>query len=406
MRILLASIYPYIFLLLFLTIPFDGYVRALPNILLVLLAVLFPIIVEKKHFQKLKRISSTVWLLFIVSIAIVATINNTWLQDSAVLKKIGLAAALVLLYLPIDNFKKINKAIIFSSIAAIVFSLVKLFVLLNQGQEFTFLESATIVETILIDRIYLGLLSVLSILASYQLLRSQYHPDNRYYLLNIIMNVVFILFIVSRIAIIALLIIFILSLFYSKKRGPQILFATGSFVLIAVLSFVLNQDLRKKTLYANNIENNGLVANTIAYEPRTIVWGCAYSIVKEEGLSLLGIGFKETNRRMVQCYESTLTDSTQKQFFVNKKYNVHNQFLDFYLGAGLLVFLLFVTAIVVLFFRNRKSFYPSALLVGFVCFAMVENVFYRQIGAYYVGFILLSLLIKNEPHTENKSSLK
>lgn len=406
MRILLASIYPYIFLLLFLTIPFDGYVRALPNILLVILAVLFPFVVNKAHFKKLKRISSTVWVIFIVLLALVVTINGNWLEDAAVLKKVGLAGALVLLYLPIDNFKKINKAIIFSSIAAIIFSLIKLFILLNQGQQFTFLESATVIEAILIDRIYLGLLSVLSILASYQLLRSQYHPDNRYYVINIIVNVLFILFIVSRIAIIALLLIFVLSLFHSKKRGPQILFATGSFVLIAVLAFVLNQDLRKKTLYANNIENNGLAANTIAYEPRTIVWDCAYSIVKEEGLSLLGIGFKETNRRMVKCYESTLTDSTQKQFFVNKKYNVHNQFLDFYLGAGLLVFLLFVTAIVVLFFRNRKSFYPSALLVGFVCFAMVENVFYRQIGAYYVGFILLSLLIKNEPHTENKSSLE
>ena len=52
------------------------------------------------------------------------------MEDMAILKKIALALALVILYLPIENFKKLYKAIIFSSIAAILFSLVKLFLLL------------------------------------------------------------------------------------------------------------------------------------------------------------------------------------------------------------------------------------------------------------------------------------
>lgn len=401
MRVLLASIYPYLFLLLFFTIPFDNYFRAFPNVLLVVLGVLFPIIITKKDFQKIKRLPGAIWLLFFVFITLLILFLGRWEQDWVVLKKILLSGALVMLYLPVNNFKKINKAIIFSSIAAIVFSLVKLFILINQGATFTFLESATIIEAMLVDRIYLGLLAVLSILVSYQELRNQYHPDNRYYLANIVINVLFILFIVSRIAIVTLLVIFILSLFHSKKRGPQMLFATGSILLAAMFAFLLNNDLRKKIFYSNTAEKHqGLVANTMAFEPRAVVWDCALKISKESNNKLTGIGFTETNNSLKRCYDSSIEDDKKKAWFIAKKYNVHNQFFDLYLGAGIGALILFSLAIILLFTRNRKSFFPSALLVTLVCFAMVENVFHRQIGAYYIGFILLSLLIKNYQESE------
>jgi len=404
LRVLLASIYPFVFLLLFFTIPFDMYFRALPNILLVVLAVVFPFIIQKKHLRKLTSRSSILWLCFFGALLLAEAISGNIMEDMAILKKIALALALVILYLPIENFKKLYKAIIFSSIAAILFSLVKLFLLLNQGYTFGFLESATIVEAILVDRIYLGFLSVISILASYQLLRKEYHPDNRYYLANITLNVLFILFIVSRIAIITLLLIFILSLFYSKKRGSQLLFAVGGIFLIAVLVFVVNQDLRKKIFYAQDAQKNqGLIANTMAYEPRTVIWDCAWKNVSGTGVSLTGMGFVGTNQKMMDCYENNIANPVKSKWFLKQKYNVHNQFLDTYLGGGILVFLLLMISLGSLFFENRKHFFPTALLLSLFCFAMVENVFHRQIGAYYVGFILLTLLINK--HSENEKEV-
>lgn len=378
------------------------YFRAFPNVLLIILAVLFPIVVTKEDFKKIKRVAGGVWLLFFIYVCCISLVSGRWELDWVVLKKILLVGALAVLYLPINNFKKINKAILFSSLAAIIYSLIKLFILLNKGVAFTFLESAGIIEAMLMDRIYLGLLAVLSILVSYQAMKPSYHPDNRYYLANIVINVLFILFIVSRIAIVTLLVIFILSLFHSKKRGSQLLFATGGILLAATFVFVLNKDLRKKILYVNNTEiNQGLVANTMAYEPRAIIWDCALKISEKEGVALNGLGFVKTNENLLECYETSIEDNTKKEWFINQKYNVHNQFLDLYLALGIPALLLFVAALCVLFFRNRKSFYPSALLVTFVCFAMVENVFHRQIGAYYIGFIVLSLLLKNHQEPEN-----
>lgn len=342
------------------------------------------------------------WLAFFIALVGVVLITQRWSVDMKVVNKVILSGALVFLYLPIEDFKKINKAIIFSALAAIVFSLAKLFIMLNQGESFSFLESATIVEAILMDRVYLGFLSVLSILASYQLLKKQYHPDNQYYLANIVLNIVFILFIVSRIAIITLLIIFILSLFHNKKRGPQLLFATGSLLLVAVLAFVLNRDLRQQMFYAKAETNLGLIANTMAHEPRAVIWDCAYHLHENESIGVLGIGFTESHEKMITCYEETIEKPKKREWFVEQRYNVHNQFIDLYLGTGFVVVLLFISGIIVLFVYNRKSFYPSALLLSLVCFAMVENVFHRQIGAYYVGFVLLSLLINNVSKPESQ----
>lgn len=403
MRVLFRTIYPYLFLLLFFTIPFDDYVRALPNILLIVLAVLFPIVIQKEDFVKLKKIPAIVWGMFFVLTPLLLLFNGTIAEDTSELNKILLSGALVVLYLPIGDFKKINKAIIFSSVVAIFYSLIKLFILLNQGVSISFLESATIIEAILVDRIYLGFLAVLSILGSYQLLRPYYHPDNRYYLANIVLNVLFILFIVSRIAIVVLLAIFILSLFHSKKRGPQILFATGGLLLVAALTFVLNKDFRKKVLYSSKTEvSQGLIANTMAYEPRTIIWDCAWQIAKKNNMLWTGLGFARTNEEMMKCYESSIQDQAKKEWFVKQKYNVHNEFLDLYLGVGIIGLILFLAALLTLFYRNRKSFYPSALLLTLVCFSAVENVFHRQIGAYYVGFVLLSLLIHQQPLDNEK----
>ena len=141
----------------------------------------------------------------------------------------------------------------------------------------------------------------------------------------------------------------------------------------------------------------------MAYEPRTVIWDCAWKNVSGTGVSLTGMGFVGTNQKMMDCYENNIANPVKSKWFLKQKYNVHNQFLDTYLASGILVFLLLMISLGSLFFENRKHFFPTALLLSLVCFAMVENVFHRQIGAYYVGFILLTLLINK--HSENEKEV-
>lgn len=361
--------------------------------------------VKKQDLQKFRRTSTIVWLLFFIAVILQTLIHSRWEQDWVILKKILLVGGLVLLYLPVQSSKQLNQAIVFSSLAAIIYSIVKLPIMIHQGAVFNFLETGGIIEALLIDRIYLGLLSVLSILASYQLLKREYDPANKYYLGNIVLNVLFILLIVSRIAIITLVAIFILSLFYSKKRGPQVLFFAGFLVLAVSLIFVFNNDLRKQFFYNNNDhQKEGLVANTLALEPRAVIWDCAWQLAQKEEVPIEGLGFTETNDLMMACYDTTIEFGKKRDWFLTQKYNIHNQFLDLYVASGALVLLCFVLGIVLLFIKNRKRFYPTALLLALCLFLGVENMFHRQIGAYYVGFVLLMLLINNETVLEKQES--
>ena len=407
MRILLSSIYPYVFLLLYLTIPFDNYMRALPNILLVVLAVSFPFVVTKADFQKLKRLPTLLFIFFVLFLFILALITGRLAVDSPVIEKVALAMGLVLLYVPIQGFKKIKKAIIFSSVAAIIFSLAKIIIGVYRGTEFEFLNSGNLIEAMLVDRIYLGLLCVLSIIASYSLLQRTYRPANKYYVAAIILNVIFILLIVSRIAIIALIVLFVLGLFYRRSKGAQVLFVVATLIMGLALTFILNNDFRKKILYTpTNTESQGLVANTLEMEPRTIIWNCALKISELNDTFVKGLGFANTNEELVNCYQDTIDDEDKRAWLVATKYNTHNQFLDIFLATGLLGTILFVGFIVFVFLRNKRQFFPTALLGSFVLFLLVENLFHRQIGAYYVGFVLILLLIKESTPQKDEVDIK
>ena len=399
MRVIALSIYPYLCFALFFTLPFDDYFRALPNILLIALALMFPFVMDKGQLKSVLR-STWVWVLaFLGFVVVQSLVLKRFDQDFVVIQKMLLAGALSLLLYPVRDNRTLMHGVIYSSVAAVLYSMVQLVILLNQGATFGFLESAHIIEALLMDRIYLGLLSVLSIIFSYKLLRKEFDPNNGYYLANIILQASFILFLVSRIAIVVLLLSFVLSLWYRQKRGPQLLFFGGSITLIVALAFVLSNDLRKQFFYNNNPEHQeGLLANTMALEPRMVIWDCALNIAQAESVSLRGNGFTQTNKDMLACYESDIDNPIKKAWFLTKKYNVHNQFLDLYLGSGVLAMLLFVAGFVLCFIRQRKSLYPSALLMATAIFLMAENMFHRQIGAYYMGLIwaMLMFLPKDE----------
>ena len=369
--------------------------RALPNILLIALAISFPFVVTKTDLHKLKRLPTILFVAFVVFLCFQAFLMQRMVVDHAVIEKTALAMGLVILYLPVQGFTKIKSVVIFSSIAAIGFSVIKIIIGVYQGADFELLNSGNLIEAMLVDRLYLGLLCILSILAAYSSLKSTYHPLNRYYVGAIILNVLFILLIVSRIAIIALIVLFLLGLFYRRSKGAQVFFVTGFLFLGVVLTLILNNDFRKKILYTpTNTQSQGLVANTLEMEPRTIIWNCALQLSEFKSVFIKGLGFANTNEELINCYQDTIADEEKRAWLVAKKYNTHNQFLDIYLASGILGILLFVGFIVFVFLRNRKQFFPTALLGALVLFLLVENLFHRQIGAYYVGFVLILLLIK------------
>lgn len=395
MRILLAAIYPYAFLLLYLLLPFDNYVRVLPNILLAILIIAFPLVVRRKDFARLKSLPVAAFFIFVLYLLINSFVAGRLAEDFNIIKKVLIALGLVILYIPVDDEEKINGAIIFSSLAAIAFTVYNFVLITHATGNFALGDSPQVVESLLIDRMYLGILSTFSILISFKSIQTRYHPNNNYHLANIFINLAFMILIVSKISIVALVILLLVRQFYGSRSIWKPIWAVlalggliGLFLLPAAQPTYNETESFPKTSDAPKF-----IKNSMTYQLRAEVWHCAKTIINTQGFSLTGMGFETTNNELLSCYDSQIEDPQKSERFIEAEYNTHNQFLDFYMSAGFLALLLFTVFIIASFLGNRKDFFPTALLVLFIIYCSVENVFHRQIGAYYIGFILIALLI-------------
>jgi O-antigen ligase len=389
MRILLASIYPYTFFLLYLLIPFDEYIRALPNILLGIIVIVFPFIVTKNDFKKLGKIPVLLFLAFFAFLVLNSLFFGRIEEDFYVLKKIIIAVGLVILYIPVADFEKIDKAIIFSAIAAMLFSIVNIF-LLNDISSFEFKNP---IDILLIDRLYLGLLSVLSILVSYKALKPRFHPNNQFYVANIFLNIVFIFVMGSRVAIVILLTILLLRQFYGPHKKLRLLIAAGLIAIASVFTFASSNNFVKNYMLETDIIGDARFDEKPLHSDfRTLVWDCGCDLVAAEWSNLFGSGFKTTNVKLADCYNQRIEDDKTEAWFESQSLNTHNQFLDFYLSSGLVGILFFVGIILFLFRQHRNQFFPVASLLTIVLFGLTENFLHRQIGAYFFGFALIILL--------------
>ncbi len=402
MRILLSAIYPYAFLLLYLIIPFDNYIRALPNILLGILVVAFPFIVKKEDFKKLKSLPIAIFLVLFAYLCIDSFVGGRWQEDYKIINKVMIALGLAILYIPVADIKKINSAIIFSSLAAIIFSVYNFVLITDASGSFALGESPQVVESLLIDRLYLGLLSTFSILISFKEIQKKYHPNNNYYLANIFVNALFIILIASKIAVISLFVLVLIRQFYGQRKIWKIIIATGAIAMVVGLFLIIKNE---KTIQFNQPENQKItpafIGNSMTYELRAVVWKCAQNIINQEEFLITGMGFDTTKEKLVSCYETQISNPEKMERFVSERYNTHNQFLDFYLSAGFIALLLFLAFIIVSFISIRKQFFPTAMLAMLLMYCMVENLFQRQIGAYYVGFILIVLMTRTEGEENN-----
>ena len=393
MRILLASIYPFAFMLLFVIIPFDDYIRALPNILLIILTISFPAIIKREHFQKIKKVPFFLLLLFFGYIIINSIVSGRFDTDLSILKKIAIAIGLVVLYLPIQYDRKVQKAVIFSSIAAIVFSIVSIVYSANTNVNFEFGDSRMMIEALLVDRLYLGLISVLSVLFCYRSMRKTYHPHNAYYLGAIAINVLFIVLVVSKIAGIVLFSLLLIRQAYGGKKSMRIAIATAFVaVLLAGLFFLKSQQETSAgpVSFSTFLNKNFGASNTS--QTRLITWGCSMDVLQNSTIGLTGIGFKATKDELVACYQTAIKSPEKKEVFISQRYNSHNQFLDILLSTGFVGLFLLCLFLIWSFMKNREHFFQTAILCTFIAYGLVENIFHRQIGAYYVGLILIIVL--------------
>ena len=115
MKEILKSIYPYLFLFFVFVLPLDKYATAIPNIILITLLIIFPFVVSKKDFLKLKSKNIYIFGILIFYISTNSLLFQDYLNDITIIQKIISAFLLIVLYIPIENTDKLKKTIIIAS---------------------------------------------------------------------------------------------------------------------------------------------------------------------------------------------------------------------------------------------------------------------------------------------------
>lgn len=399
MRPIIKSIYPYFFLFFCFVLPLDKYATAVPNIVLIGLLVMFPFAASRSDFKKLFRREILIFAALLAYVTLDALIFHDFERDQVILKKIGAALLLIVLFIPLKKTENLKKTIIASVVICIAICLYNLYFFYMQEGEFNFASGNAINEVLIIDRLYLGFLCVMSIIFSVGLIGEKYNEYNKWYFANIVLNIGFVLLISSRIAIILLLILFFLKIFYARNKKIYAFFFLGIIGLI-VLAFTLNKNLNERFFYSQSNKQKSYIELFQEWEPRVVIWECNYGIMQNERYLLKGLGFYKTKDLLVDCYSDVIEKEKRRAYFMNRRFNPHNQYIDMLLSAGIVAALLFLWLFITLLLRNRKSYFRISLIISLAAFAFIESFFHRQLGAYIFAVILLLILFhRNDEQT-------
>ena len=366
--------------------------NAVTNILFGLLAIVYFYYLRKKKL--VFALKNKTFYLSILLIIVCSIVTNLVVSHDLVDHKI-ISRFLYILIIPLilSNLSKQKVAVGFI-LATTICILMALFNIIKYYIEFhniPLANDAEVSELLRIERPYLGFICVLGVLFSLYLIDKN-RLSKLYYLFPLF-TFIFVGFIAARLSLLSL-IISICFLFLKNKKISVLVKSVTTLVAASLLIlFVFNN----KNLY-NRFFVNSDFETIKAYEPRIEIWNCIYKISQSpEFSSIIGLGSNEVaEKKLLSCYEFNIENISKKEYFLNTKFNTHNQFLYFYITSGLVGLFLFLFFIFEVFTLTKTNISKTLFFV-FLSFLIIENVFQRQLGC-VITSILIAFLLNNQKH--------
>lgn len=173
--------------------------------------------------------------------------------------------------------------------------------------------------------------------------------------------------------------------FYKRKKiipwlGSFLMAAVLGFLLIAQSEFLKNRITKLFTTDLSVVEGGGENELTI----RLVKWKCSWEGIMEN--PLLGTGTGDAVDYLVSCYEKKNFWGMYPQY----RFNSHNQYLETVLTLGLPGFIFFLACLMLpVYFAFRKKhflFFSFIALFAFCC--LTESLLERQQGIVFFTFFL------------------
>ena len=393
MKVTLDNIYTVLFSVLCFSLAFIGdRFYAIPNGINISLVLIFPFLVNKQKFINHIVKKPIVWFaVFLSFILVKSVLLGHFLEDISVIKKLSQVLLLLILScgLKPKSTETLKSGIVLGTFIAVIYSLIKIGIIVIQTTTFDFAKGPIINETLPVQRLYLGLLCTISLI----LVIEKFFKNRQK--LNLFLAVLFTLFvflIAARIAIISVLIVIIYYVFIMIKAKYKYIFLL---LIISTTSMVvlLNNNLSKRILHLDDTFRESYVDKIAMHEPRFLIWKYSYEALQSTNL-FLGNGFNRTEEKLVSSYKK-IPQLKKRAWFINKRFNTHNQYIDIALSQGFIGLSLFLIFLFQLFVIAKKSHSDLLLLLSALIYMLVYNNFHRVIGVYIFSLIFIFILEKS-----------
>jgi len=392
-RFSLNKIYTSLFFIICFSLSFIGdKFYAIPNGANIALALMFPFVINWSQLVKRLNKKPVIWFaIFVFFIFFKSVFMSYFIEDISQIKK--LFQVLLLLILSFGLKEKsvgyLKLGILLGTLTACVYSLIKICIIVFQTGVFNFTKGPLINETLPVQRLYLGLLCTFSLIFVLERLlknRKKY---------NFFLAVFFIFFtflIAGRIAVISVLFIIIYYVFTFLKSYMRYIAVLSIFVLISITAFT-NNNLSKRLFHSEDNFRTTYFEKIEMHEPRFLIWKYSFEILKETNL-ITGNGYSKTTEKLVNEYKN-ISQEKKRNWFIDKEFNTHNQYLDILISQGVLAALIFIVFLVQVFKVAKKSHTNILLLTSMLIYMTVYNNFHRLIGVYLFSLILIVILSKD-----------
>jgi len=335
------------------------------------------------------------YLLFLLFTVMNSILNNSFFIE---IENIFRLLPIILIPLCLENIEKNTriKGLLFLSIAIVIIQLNAIYGIINyyyftEGKKYALKNYSKINEILNYERPYLGFFSALNIILSYYF----YKLKNNRSWLNIslaIFSLVLIVLISARLAIIIVFLTGLLVILFRLNK-KNIMKITLLFIGVIVLIFYSNHSLRERF-------------NLISKDARVVTWKGASVIFFKNSNYIFGSGSEQDTRvNLLEYYKNYdgFNGEAEKNRFISKNYNTHNQYINELLRGGLIGFILLIIPQILILYKSvsKKNILALMFLVSIMSFSLTENILARQIGVYLFA-LLISLSSIFSYKKENK----
>ena len=404
MNFSLEKTYNYLAALICVSIPFMTYAKAFVNICMICLFLIMVVsynkdkvinIVNEKFFK-----AFTIFFIFIV---IYSLFNGSFFEDFAESRKIAQIILLLILF----SFVNDKRFLIYGFVTGVLVSslITDLNILIYYLNSSELLISKSSVEDLFItQRLYLGFFVVISIvLLSFLFQTSNRNKQKVFYALLILFFIFSLFLISSRSAILIAFLLFLITIIYKSKSVFTIGVLLASLVIFSTI-IITNKNLSNRFLYSQDSVRTSFIEKIKTHEPRYDIWKFSLQIFDEENLGFFGLGTYKTQELLVEKYKLMPIDK-RKNWFIQRNFNTHNQYIDIILSFGFLGLILFAVFIREIILKTYKNVYSLNLTLSLILFLVIENLFHRQLGSFILALtIVIAVHIINSQNEKDISS--